>query len=70
MQREYKRGVINAMKEPEGGHYLVVADAYPIAQNRTRLDLFGPSRPHEVMIRAIKGWATGDNLGCPDMTKN
>src|SRR4051812_15356813 len=70
VQRDYKRGVIKAYKEPDGGHYLVVADAYPIAQNKTRLELFGPSRTHEVLIRAIKGWATGENLGCPDMTKN
>ena len=70
VQRLYKRGVIAAYKEPDGGHYLVVADAYPAGQSKTRLDIFGPSRSHEVMIRAIKGWASGENLGCPDMTKN
>jgi hypothetical protein len=69
LQRTHERGVVKVYKEPEGGHYLLVADAYPVGSNRTRIELFGPSKGHDVIYRAISGWATGENLGCPDLTK-
>jgi hypothetical protein len=70
VQIEYKKGVIVPGKVPEGGNYLLVADAYPLAGgSRTRFQWFGPSRGHDTLIRAVKGWATGENLGCPDLTK-
>jgi hypothetical protein len=62
-------GVIYASKPPEGGMYLIVADAYPLPGNRTRMQLYGPSIGYDVVYRAIRGWAAGDNLGCPDLTK-
>ena len=69
VQMEHKKGVIYPGKVPEGGTYLLVADAYPLPGNRTKLEWFGPSRGHDTLIRAVKGWATGENLGCPDLTK-
>ncbi len=69
VQQDYKSGVLKVYTEPAGGHYLLVADAYPLENNRTRLQLFGPSMGYDVLIRAIKGWASGQSLGCPDMTK-
>ncbi|HEY9531833.1 MAG TPA: hypothetical protein VIQ55_10595 [Burkholderiales bacterium] len=69
VQLDYKKGVIVPGKVPEGGTYLLVADAYPLSGNRTKLQWFGPSRGHDTLIRAVKGWATGENLGCPDLTK-
>ena len=69
VQQHHEKGVLNVTEEPDGGYYLLVADAYPIENNRTRLELFGPSRGYDVLIRAVKGWASGENLGCPDMTK-
>ena len=71
VQRHFQGGgIIIPGKEPEGGLYMLVADATPIERNRTRIDIYGPSRGADVLIRAITGWATGQNLGCPDMTKN
>jgi hypothetical protein len=69
LQQTHERGVVKVYKEPEGGYYLLVADAYPVGNSRTRIELFGPSRGYDVVYRAIQGWATGDNLGCPDLTK-
>jgi hypothetical protein len=69
VQQLHKTGVIYPSKPPEGGHYIVVADAYPMPGNRTRIQLYGPSRGYDVLYRAIRGWATGENLGCPDLTK-
>lgn len=69
LQRTFERGVVKVHKEPEGGYYLLVADAYPAGNNRTRIELFGPSKGHDMIYEAIKGWASGENLGCPDLTK-
>ena len=46
-----------------------VADAYPLPGNRTRMQIYGPSIGYDVVYRAIRGWASGDNLGCPDLTR-
>lgn len=69
VQQEHKTGVISPNKPPEGGFYIVVADAYPLPGNRSRIQLYGPSRGYDVLYRAIRGWATGESTGCPDMTK-
>jgi hypothetical protein len=62
-------GVIYPSKPPQGGAYIIVADAFPLAGNRTRMQIYGPSIGYDVVYRAIRGWAAGDNLGCPDLTK-
>jgi hypothetical protein len=70
VQREFKgSGVITVGNPPQGGPYIIVADAYPLPGNRTRLQLIAPSKGQDVVIRAIKSWASGENLGCPDLTK-
>jgi hypothetical protein len=69
VQQEHQTGVMKVYAEPPGGHYLLVADAYALENNRTRLQFYGPSRGYDVLFRAVKGWASGENLGCPDMTK-
>ena len=69
VQQTHEKGVLNVTEVPDGGYYLLVADAYPLDDSRTRLEVFGPSRGYDVLIRAVKGWASGENLGCPDMTK-
>ena len=51
-------------KEPDGGTYHLVADAYPVGK-KTRVDIYRRTKVG-VLGEAIKGWATGNNLGCPD----
>lgn len=69
LQRHYSKGAMNISKEPEGGYYLLVADAYPAGRHKTRIQTFGPSMGFGPLYQAIKNWASGKNLGCPDMTK-
>jgi hypothetical protein len=69
VQQHHEQGVINVSKEPDGGYYLLVADAQPVTQTKTRIDLYRPSMGHGVLIQAVKNWATGENVGCPDLTK-
>ncbi|HKQ34830.1 MAG TPA: hypothetical protein VJT11_05960 [Nitrospiraceae bacterium] len=69
VQQHHEQGVINVSKEPDGGYYLLVVDAQPVTQTKTRIDLYRPSMGHGVLIQAVKNWATGENVGCPDLTK-
>jgi len=61
--------VVNISQEPPGGYFLLVADAYTVDNKTTRVDLYRPALGFDVLVKAIKGWSTGDNLGCPDLTK-
>lgn len=70
VQRTMKGNIIVPGKVPEGGLYFLVADATPIDKSRTKIDIYGPSRGADALTRAVTAWATGENLGCPDMTKN
>jgi hypothetical protein len=69
VQQHHETGVLKVTKEPEGGYYLVVTDAYPVSKNKTKIVIYRPSMGYDVMIKAIKGWASGKTTGCPDMTK-
>ena len=69
LQQVHEQGVMNVSKVPENGYYLLVMDATPISSNKTRIDMYRPSMGFDVLIKALKGWATGDNVGCPDLTK-
>ena len=70
VQRTMKGNVIVPGTPPPGGMYFVVADATPVDRGTTRIDIYGPSKGANAIIQAITGWATGENVGCPDMTKN
>src|SRR5690242_5963870 len=69
LQRKMKGNVIVPGKEPEGGNYMLVADATPIDRGHTHIDVYAPRLGADTLIKTINGWATGKNLGCPDMTK-
>lgn len=70
VQERHKQGAVRVAKEPEDGHYLVVADAYPVDKNKTRLELFGPTGgPGALVIRTLKSWASGESTACPDFTR-
>lgn len=69
VQQLHEQGVMNVSQVPEGGYYYLVADAYSVGKSKTRVDIYGASIGNETLKAAIKGWATGKNMGCPDMTK-
>lgn len=60
---------ITVSPEPEGGYYLMVVDAFPAGRNKTKVVMYRPAWAFDVLIRAVKGWASGETLGCPDLTK-
>lgn len=69
VQQHHAQGVMKITEEPEGGYYLMVVDAIKVDEDTTRIEYYGPSVGHESIIKAIKGWASGENVGCPDLTK-
>ncbi len=69
VQERHEAGVLAVYKEPEKGHFLMVVDAIPLDKNRTQITMYRPSKGRDVMVKAIKGWAGGKNVGCPDLTK-
>jgi len=54
---------------PPDGYYRVVLDAVPVGQNRTKIDMYINSSDDNLIRNALRGWAQGTNLGCPDVTK-
>jgi len=49
---------------PDKGMYHLVVDAYPHGK-KTRVDIYRRTNAG-VLGEAVKGWASGQNLGCPD----
>jgi hypothetical protein len=68
LQQQERGNVIIPGKEPEGGFYVVLADATPASANSTKVEIYSASRRFDIVVKAITGWAEGGNLGCPDMT--
>lgn len=54
---------------PKNGDYLLVVDAIPQGPHRTKVTLYHGPWPKPI-FRAVKDWATGESLGCPDLAKN
>ena len=69
VQQDHLQGVMHVSEVPPGGYYLMVFDAIKVDANTTRIEYYGPSAGFDSMVRAIKGWASGNNVGCPDLTK-
>lgn len=68
LQMQERGNVIIPGKEPEGGFYVVIADATPVSAGVTRVEIYAASRRFDVVTKAIAGWADGTITGCPDMT--
>lgn len=53
----------------KNGHYHFLVDAYPVDQNTTRIVISKSVAVPNLVPTAAKNWATGENMGCPDMTQ-
>ena len=68
IQQLHEQGVLNVYEVPEKGYYMMVVDAIPTGQNRSEVVMYRSSVGNKALIKAIKGWAAGENIGCPDLT--
>lgn len=69
IQQVNEKGVLNVYKEHEKGHFVMVVDAIPLDKKRTKIVMYRPSMGQDALVKAIKGWAAGKNVGCPDLSK-
>lgn len=69
IQQLHEQGVMNVYEVPPKGYYMMVVDATPLASNKSQLTMYRSSIGNEALVKAIKGWAAGENMGCPDLTK-
>jgi hypothetical protein len=69
VQRKFSGAVYIPYMEPEGGSFFLIAEATALGPGRSKIDIYGTKVGADELIRAVTGWATGQNLGCPDMTK-
>ena len=69
IQQLHEQGVMNVYKVPPGGYYMMVVDATPTGENKSQVTMYRSSVGNDTLVKAIKGWASGKNLGCPDLTK-
>ena len=69
LQQKHLRGVVKVYEEPADGHYLFVVDAVPAGTGAAQVQIIGPSKGYDVIVRAIKAWADGSSTACPDLTK-
>ena len=70
IQQIHEKGVMNVSEVPKGGYYLMVTDVFPAGKNKTKVTMYRPSMGIDTMVNAIKGWISGTNMGCPDLTKH
>ncbi len=66
---QLKRSEVVEVGAPPDGAYRIVLDATPLSAKRTRIEIYTWSTEEDLLRRAMRGWARGDNLGCPDLTK-
>jgi len=66
----HTKGEIHVSPVPDGGAYRLVVDAYPVAGSRSWLQWFDVTAGQDFLLDAIKGWATGQNMQCPDFANN
>ncbi len=69
VQMKMAGGGTHEFGAPPDGYYRVVLDAVPAGKNRTRIDMYINSADDNLIGNALRGWAQGTNLGCPDVTK-
>lgn len=62
----YKMGG-NTVGQPENGMILLVADVTAINGNSSRLDFYYGTAAR--IVEAIETWASGEERGCPDLTR-
>ena len=68
IQQLHEKGVLNVYETPEKGYYMMVVDAIPLGRDSSEVVMYRSSIGNKALIKAIKGWAAGKNIGCPDLT--
>jgi hypothetical protein len=54
---------------PADGFYRIVADVTPAGKNETAVKIYKQDPILDPVVKALRHWATGENLECPGFTK-
>ena len=68
IQQLHEKGVLNIYEVPDKGYYMMVVDAIPLGKSSSQVVMYRSSVGNKALVKAIKGWAAGKNVGCPDLT--
>ena len=68
IQQLHEQGVLNIYEVPQKGYYMMVVDAIPLGKNSSQVVMYRSSVGNKALVKAIKGWAAGEEIGCPDLT--
>ena len=66
LQKNVSGGGMIMGKVPEKGMYILVADMTPAGKHKTRLDIYRNTYETDIIVAAVKNWASGKSLACPD----
>lgn len=61
-------GSMHKLKEPEKGHYILVADIIRTG-GKTDVEVFSGKPYGTTTAKAISNWVSGKNMSCPDLSK-
>jgi hypothetical protein len=53
--------------QPPDGNYYLIADAFSAGGGKTRIQVY--RYRSGLLSTAVRGWASGEMMGCPDQTK-
>jgi hypothetical protein len=60
---------VSQLNPPPDGFFVIVTDVYAVDKSTSRVDVQKHTPMHANAMQAIRNWAEGTNMGCPDMTQ-
>ena len=60
-------GITQLGGPPPDGFFVLVTDVYPVDRNTTRVDVQKHVPGFAGAMKAVRSWAEGTNMGCPDL---
>jgi hypothetical protein len=62
-------GITQLGGPPPEGFFIIVTDVYPVDRNTSRVDVQKHTPGYDGVIKALRNWAEGTNMGCPDLAQ-
>lgn len=57
-------------KVTHGPYFTFLLDLTPVSRNKTKVDLYYTwGEPRPTIVKAVKAWAKGKDVGCPNLAK-
>jgi hypothetical protein len=62
--------VLKLQAEPDGGYFVLLTDVTPVNKGSSDVKVFYAPAHAKEMLASVKGWATGEDLSCPDVAQS